>query len=352
MAGIDFDIGARVHCEGEVCGKLLKVVVDPQSERVTDLIVEHGFLKKIDRVVPVSAVEKTADQGIYLSIPKDELEESTEYCEIEFREPVLGWNRGGRYGADQVVCWPSPWGVVCREPVVPMVKRHIHEGVSPAKEVIERGTPVRNAQGKLGEVDHVLVDQRNSEITYLVVRKGLLPEYPILPALLVKNIGEKGVFVDIAEEGLNGLPRYAPRPEADIMAELRDRLDALSLEDVEAALESGVLKLAGVVADAASKRRAEAAARSIDGVLDVENALYVDTAITAHVTAALADDPRTDAAAIEVISHHGLLTLKGKVDSVEISRTAEEIAQQQPGVISVTNALEIEPDEFAERLNP
>jgi osmotically-inducible protein OsmY len=57
-------------------------------------------------------------------------------------------------------------------------------------------------------------------------------------------------------------------------------------------------------------------------------------------------------AVIEVISRRGLLTLKGKVDSVEISQAAEEIAQERPGVISVTNALEIEPGEFAEHLNP
>jgi uncharacterized protein YrrD len=352
MAGFDFDIGAQVYCEEEACGKLLKVVVDPQSERVTDLIVARGFLQRIDRVLPVSDVEKTTDQGIYLSIGSDDLEESTEYREIEFREPAPGWNKNGRYRADQVACWPSPWGVVCREPVVPMVRRHIHEGVSPSKEVIERGTPVLNVQGKLGEVDHVLVDHKTGEITYLVVRKGLLPEYPIIPALLVKDIGSEGVFVDISEDGLDGLPRYAPRAEADIVAELQDRLGALSLQDVKVALEDGVLQLTGVVTDVVSKRRTEATARSIDGVLDVQNTLHVDTAIAAHVTAALADDPRTDTAVIEVISRRGLLTLKGKVDSVEISQAAEEIAQERPGVISVTNALEIEPGEFAEHLNP
>ena len=63
------------------------------------------------------------------------------------------------------------------------------------------------------------------------------------------------------------------------------------------------------------------------------------------MTAALADDPRTDLAVIEVISERGIVTLKGKVDSTDVREAAEEITSGQPGVIKVINALEVEPDE-------
>ena len=41
---IDYRIGTEVVCEGEKCGRLGKLVVDPHTRRVTDLIVNQGIL--------------------------------------------------------------------------------------------------------------------------------------------------------------------------------------------------------------------------------------------------------------------------------------------------------------------
>jgi osmotically-inducible protein OsmY len=100
-----------------------------------------------------------------------------------------------------------------------------------------------------------------------------------------------------------------------------------------------------VVRDVKAKRHAEALARSVKGVIHVDNTLITDTAITSQVTTALLQDPRTEVAVIEVISERGVVTLKGKVDSKEIRDAAEEIARRQPGVIALMNVLEVEPDE-------
>jgi osmotically-inducible protein OsmY len=67
--------------------------------------------------------------------------------------------------------------------------------------------------------------------------------------------------------------------------------------------------------------------------------------IAARVRAALAQDPRTAEYSIEVIDENGLVTLKGKVNSEEAGRAAEEIASIQEGVIEVVNDLEIEQGE-------
>lgn len=354
MAKFDFNIGAQVHCGEEACGKLLKVVIDPRRERVTDLIVRHGWLLKEAHVLPVSLVERATGQDIYLSVSKDEMEDYAEYRETEFQEPAPGWGQGERYEAGHTTCWVSPWGPICHEPVVPMVRKRVHENVPSTLEVIERGTPVLHPTGKVGRVDHVLADRESGQITHLVVRKGLIPEYPIVPLSAVERVDEDGVVVDLTDEALEALPHYTPRPDEVVLTELEERLEALScdLSNVKRTLEDGVIRLTGSVADVESKRSAEATARSVEGVVDVENELYADSAIRARVTAALADDPTTEMAVIDVVSEQGLVTLKGQVDSVEIREAAEQIAEKQPGVVSVINELQVKPDRDTLNLRP
>jgi osmotically-inducible protein OsmY/sporulation protein YlmC with PRC-barrel domain len=354
MKTFDFNIGAQVYCGEEACGELLKVVVDPHKERVTDLIVQRGLLFKTDRVLPVSAVERTTGQDIYLSVSSDEVKDYPEYREVDFKKPAPGWGQTRQYKAEHTRCWTSPWGPACQEPVVPMVRQRVHENVPSTSEVIERGTPVLNVMGEIGKVDHVLVDRESGEITHLVVRKGLIPEHPIVPASAIERVSEEGVAIDVTKEALEELPQYTPRSEEEILTELEERLEALSYDfgNVKAALEDGVMRLMGSVTDVGSKRRAEATARSVEGVIDVENELRVDAAVTAHVTAALADDPMTAMAIIDVINEQGLVTLKGRVDSVEVRDAAKEIAEKQPGVVSVVNALQVEPDEDTPSLAP
>lgn len=60
-----------------------------------------------------------------------------------------------------------------------------------------------------------------------------------------------------------------------------------------------------------------------------------------RVMNALLNDPRTEQAIIEVIHDRGIVTLSGTVDSRDTSRAAEEIAREQPGVVSVVNELKI-----------
>ncbi|MAT43575.1 MAG: hypothetical protein CL609_14655 [Anaerolineaceae bacterium] len=63
--------------------------------------------------------------------------------------------------------------------------------------------------------------------------------------------------------------------------------------------------------------------------------------LTRSVTKALVQDERTKEAAIEVINQNGILTLKGHVKNDKIRKAAENIAMQQPGVVSVINELRI-----------
>jgi osmotically-inducible protein OsmY len=351
MAKLDFEIGARVHCTDGDCGRLSKVVIDPHTQRVTDLIVEKGFLLTTDRVVPGDAVDRADDEGIHLTISSDHLRDYPEYKEIAFREPAPEARAGG-YDRGDVRCWQDQYSLACSDPVIPMVRRRIHKGISSELAVIERGTPVKDDRGTVGHVDHVLVSPESGEITHLVMRKGLVPYYPILPVSHVLEVSDEAVTIDLTDEQLQRSIRYKSRDAEDIRAELLDRMEGLGfdLSQIAATVEGQIVRLTGWVPSVAAKRRAEALARSIEGVVDVENSLDTDIVIQTRVMNALLNDPRTSVAVIDVINESGVVTLQGQIDSVGIQEAAVEIAESQPGVLSVVNALEVKPDADTEWL--
>jgi osmotically-inducible protein OsmY len=60
-----------------------------------------------------------------------------------------------------------------------------------------------------------------------------------------------------------------------------------------------------------------------------------------QISEALSRDPRTQQSVIDVAYNQGVVILTGTVKSREMLRAAEEIAQSQPGVVSVVNELRI-----------
>ncbi len=341
-----YRIGADVYCTDGRAGKLIKVVMDPHTKRVTDLIVEKGFLQKEDRVIPVWAVAEANEARIQLAVSSRELQEFPRYREAEFRVPVPGWQTDPHYGPEEVVHWATRYGIPI-ELMRPAIRQRVKQGVDVERPVIGRGTRVYNVDGTIGHIDHLLVNRVTGEITHLVVRKGLFPRRLVIPMELVKRVSDEGVYVHATREELSRLTQHVQRADADILAEIRDRLAAIQEHDlrhVSVTVEDGLVRLRGAVKDVQAKRQVEAVVRDVEGVVGVENHLTTDTGVVARVTAALLDDARTGLSPIEVTSEFGLVTLSGSVPSEEVRQAAERIARQQRGVVDVVNELRVAPE--------
>lgn len=81
-----------------------------------------------------------------------------------------------------------------------------------------------------------------------------------------------------------------------------------------------------------------------------DNTRAADAQIRERILAALRDDKRTAGATIEVVSQQGVVTLKGRVESDSVRKTAEAIASAQQGVTLVVNDLATK--EPAEEVEP
>lgn len=269
-----YKIGTDVYCTDGKAGKLIKVVLDPHNHRVTDLVVEKGLLVKQDRVIPVEAIQELREDSIMLSIGSQEMANYPEYREVEFTisEPAVLQEMGYRFEPGESLTWAARYGFPV-EAYRPAIKERVREGVDPDRKLIGRGTQVFNQDRTIGYIDHLLIDEKTSEISHLVIRQGLLPSQLVIPMDMVERIEDESVYVPASREELEGLKQYTARTDARILAELNDRLAALKdidLSQLKISLVNGLVKLAGPVEISASQR-VQQVAQGIEGVVGVEN---------------------------------------------------------------------------------
>lgn len=207
---INFEIGARTHCEDGPCGKLVRLVMDPATDGVTDIVVERGVLQKHDRVVPIGAIQRMEGGEIHLGVHSSRLADYPEYREVEFRVPTVGWS-SSKHRPDDVRYWMTSYHDANVKGVVPASRQRVKEGVAFGSELIGRGTKVHCIRGGAGEVDHVLVDCAEGQITHLVVKRSLRNEYHIIPVGLILDVGDGGVTLSATREEVLALPLYNPR---------------------------------------------------------------------------------------------------------------------------------------------
>jgi len=135
----------------------------------------------------------------------------------------------------------------------------------------------------------------------------------------------------------------------DVLSELR--LETQMREgDVSATVTSGVVAIAGTVAEREQKTAAQEAAHRVPGVLDVVNDVKVcqpgsmprsDLAIAQAVRLALQQDGRLPDAAIRSTVARGWVTLEGDVCTWLERDAAERAISPLEGVRGVVNAIDI-----------
>jgi uncharacterized protein YrrD len=205
MRHFDFHLGAHLQCKDEAGGKLIGLVIEPESRQVTSLIVDQGFLVTQAHVLPFALVQRALEDKVYLSINRSEFDQYPKYRVTEHERPVTGLEQSSGEVA-------TPYGLYgTSAPTVPTVKEKIREGIPYGQIVIEREMPMKTIEGKIGKVVRVMVDRERQEITHLVVQRGLIfHEQLVLPSSMVESIHEDGILLTGTDEALQQLPHYEP----------------------------------------------------------------------------------------------------------------------------------------------
>jgi uncharacterized protein YrrD len=211
---MEFNIGAKVFtADDEKVGNIDRVVLDPDTNEVTNLVVQKGFLFTTDKVVPTSLVDSATEERVTLKEKVDDLDEFPDFEEsyyiplkhgyptVPVRDmahsyywyPPIGWFRG-------VTTYDAPYYAV-------------KSGNVPSDAVVlEEGTKVITSdQEHVGDIDQVVTDAESGRISHLIISKGLiLTKEKLIPSNWIKTTFKDEVHLSVSSELVENLPEYEP----------------------------------------------------------------------------------------------------------------------------------------------
>lgn len=190
----DVPVDADVLCTDGICGRSTYVVLNPVTNEVTHIVVEHEAFPFSDRLVPVSMIEHTYSKQVVLRCSSTQLAEMEPFTETEFVRPA-------KEGALRLRMWPY---AVAESAMLSLEHEHI-----PAGELaVRRGARVRAIDDDVGQVDEFLVDPNGRHITHLVMREGHLwgTREIAIPVSAISHIREETVFLKLRRAEVEALP--------------------------------------------------------------------------------------------------------------------------------------------------
>jgi hypothetical protein len=201
---MDIPINVDVLCAGELCGRSTCLIINPINTSVTHLVVIERDFPYMERLVPVEAILDSSPNSIQLRCRKVGLSEMEPFKETDFISASL-FQSTLPYGTPYLM-WPySPYEGA------PMLPEHEH--IPAGEVVIRRGTPVKAADGRVGNVDEFLVDTQNDSITHLVLREGHLwgNRDISIPVSEIDRIADDAVYLKLKKKVIATLPAVPVR---------------------------------------------------------------------------------------------------------------------------------------------
>ena len=105
MAETPFVIGADARCVDGVCGKVVRVVVDPVARSVTHLVVQPGHWVGLGRLVPLDLVAAATPNEVRLRCTRAEFDELG-FAEDAHFAPGTSLDQYPGYSAEQMLMLP------------------------------------------------------------------------------------------------------------------------------------------------------------------------------------------------------------------------------------------------------
>jgi sporulation protein YlmC with PRC-barrel domain len=207
-AAVRFTIGAEVSCADGVCGRLTRVVVDPVTVIVTDLVVEPEHRQGLARLVPVELATLAAD-GIVLNCTLAQFAGFDSAEETQFVPGTRGYET---YGPEQVLSWPY----YRRDDTVMDPDREgttsqtVTVDTVPLGEAeVRRGEHVHATDGSIGQVQGLVVDPAGEHVTHVLLQEGHLwgRKQVAIPIRAVTEVdADEGIKLSISKQDVQDLP--------------------------------------------------------------------------------------------------------------------------------------------------
>lgn len=201
---------------GEKIGSLDRVVLDPQTNEVTHIIVEKGILFTSNKVIPIEYVNLEEGDRIALEKNAEELETLPSYED----DAYINLDRTGYPEEDQgvdAVYWYPPihfswWTTAGGRPGEFAKPRFVvaQDVIPDGTVALKEGAKVISREGEhVGNVEEVIVETMDYLATHFVISEGLfLKERKLVPTLWIKNVDSDQVTLSVESDLIDQLPEY------------------------------------------------------------------------------------------------------------------------------------------------
>jgi osmotically-inducible protein OsmY/sporulation protein YlmC with PRC-barrel domain len=372
----EFKIGTPVLSRDErEIGKLKYLVIDPDDETISNLVVEKGLLLRKDVVVPVSWVVKADEERIFVNATASEVDSLPEFREVDYRQPDPTARPIAGHQPSELRIWDRPYINPVRpdagpaRPILvrserPWVEYKGFLGVNDDEVLLKRGQPIYASDGqRVATLDHVVADDETHRIQELVVHRGhwlQRGEDVVVPADAVSSISHDEIRLSLSRDELDQLARYrAPMGDSQLEAAITRGLQTLPEtkgQNLNVQVDRGVARLFGEATDGAASAAASIA-KQMQGVIGVEDHTArpqsaaprggasgtqspKDAAIAAQITDAYQRQNQQDLSGVRVQVDKGVAYLTGTTRNIAGKALAEQIARDTPGVASVVSGIE------------
>jgi len=190
---MDLHLNAHVECTDGRVGHLENIILNPNVERVTYLVIRGNDLQNTERIVPEKLVKEATKEAVYLSISKERFKRMKPFIQEEYipsnimlyMADMAGWHMG------------TPADVWVE-----------HEAVPAGGTLVHKGSKIFATDGPIGRVDDFLVERKTGRITHLILLEGHLwgKKDIWVPVTLIDRYQNGEIYLNIDKKSVEELP--------------------------------------------------------------------------------------------------------------------------------------------------
>lgn len=198
---IDLPTKAQVYCSDGIAGLSTYIIGNPITQQVTHLVVKSLKPSSLEYLVPVDVVEDTAPHQIRLKCTLNELENMEPFLTEEYlitdTPSYLIWP----YSVSDTSLYNANSEVVKVDVTVK------HQNVPTGEIAVWRSAKVQATDGYIGQVDELLINSTNMQVTHLVLRERYITEHReiTIPVSQIDRVFEDTIYLKLDRKGVEAL---------------------------------------------------------------------------------------------------------------------------------------------------
>ncbi len=196
---IDLPTHAEVHCIDGPVGRSTYIIGNPTNHQVTHLVVKSELIPFREYLVPVEQVEETTPNRIRLKCTRDDLYKMEPFeIELYIQTEIPGY-----------IYWSNVISVTGDTTQAATTSIPVRPQNIPVGEIaLQRGSRVEATDGYVGQVNELLVNSKNMQISHIVLleRNFLKKREITIPVSLIERVDDDTVYLTLDRQSIRELP--------------------------------------------------------------------------------------------------------------------------------------------------